>query len=108
LKTEKVKFLTSLPQVVLKDMKKSFEGAHWDAKKLLRFTCLTMKFPNCHHTKLLSKIVAVMDFHGEAGEISRFLSSSDYFQKIFCCLVGPFYWKPLRTGHIFTIFFQNE
>ena len=32
LKTEKVKFLTSLPQVVLQDTKKSFERAHWDAK----------------------------------------------------------------------------
>ena len=31
-KTENVKFLTSLPQAVLQDMKKSFEGAHWDAK----------------------------------------------------------------------------
>ena len=27
LKTENVKFLTSLPQVVLQDIKKSFEGA---------------------------------------------------------------------------------
>ena len=32
LKTENVKFLTSLPQVVLQYIKKSFEGAHWDAK----------------------------------------------------------------------------
>ena len=32
LKTEKVKFSTSSPQVVLQDIKKSFEGAHWDAK----------------------------------------------------------------------------
>ena len=32
LKTENVKFLTSLPQVVLKDMKKSFEGTHLVAK----------------------------------------------------------------------------
>ena len=32
MKTENVKFLTSPPQVVLQDTKKSFEGAHWDAK----------------------------------------------------------------------------
>ena len=32
LTTENVKFLTSPPQVVLQDTKKSFEGAHWDAK----------------------------------------------------------------------------
>ena len=32
LKSENVQFLTSPPQVVLQDMKKSFEGAHWDAK----------------------------------------------------------------------------
>ena len=32
MKTENVKFLPSLPQVVLQGIKKSFEGAHWDAK----------------------------------------------------------------------------
>ena len=32
MKTENVKFLTSLPQFVLQDIKKSFEGAHLDAK----------------------------------------------------------------------------
>ena len=32
LKTENGKFLISLPQVVLQDIKKSIEGAHWDAK----------------------------------------------------------------------------
>ena len=32
LKTENINILTSLPQVVLQDIKRSFEGAHWDAK----------------------------------------------------------------------------
>ena len=32
MKTENVKFLTSTPQVVLQDIKKSFKGAHWNAK----------------------------------------------------------------------------
>ena len=32
MKTEKFKFLISLPQGFFQDMKKSFEGAHWDAK----------------------------------------------------------------------------
>ena len=32
LKTKSVKILTSLPQIVSQDIKKSFEGAHWDAK----------------------------------------------------------------------------
>ena len=31
-KTESLKFLTSQPLVVLQDIKKSFEGVHWDAK----------------------------------------------------------------------------
>ena len=32
LKTENVKFLTSLPQVFLQDVEKSFEETLWDAK----------------------------------------------------------------------------
>ena len=32
LKTENVKFLTSLPQIALQDIKTSFEVAHWDTK----------------------------------------------------------------------------
>ena len=32
LKTENVKLLTSLPQVILQDIKKSFKGAYWSAK----------------------------------------------------------------------------
>ena len=47
-------FLKALPQVFLQDIKKSFEGAHWDAKNLLKFTCLTMKFHICHYTTLYS------------------------------------------------------
>ena len=43
-----------MPQVFLQDIKKSFEGAHWDAKNLLKFTCLTMKFHSCHYTTLYS------------------------------------------------------
>ena len=48
LKTKNIKILTSLPKIVLQVIKKSFVGAHWDAKKLLKFTYLT-KFHNCHH-----------------------------------------------------------
>ena len=32
LKTENVKFLTSMPQVLLQDIKKIFYGADWNAK----------------------------------------------------------------------------
>ena len=34
LKTENTQFLTALNQVVLQDIKKSFEGAHLDAKTI--------------------------------------------------------------------------
>ena len=52
LKTEKVKLLTSPPQVVLQDIKKSFEGGSLGCKKLMKFTCLTTKSNNYHHTSL--------------------------------------------------------
>ena len=50
LKTENVKFLTSTPQVVLQDIKKILLGGSMGCRKLLKFTCLTMKFHNHHQT----------------------------------------------------------
>ena len=48
------KYLTTLNQVVLKDIKKSFEEAHlvFGWKNLLNFICHTMKFQNCHYTNV--------------------------------------------------------
>ena len=34
---------------VHKKYQKPFEDVHLDAKNLMNFTCLTLKFHNCHH-----------------------------------------------------------
>ena len=40
----------ALPQVVLQDVKKLLQGGSLGCKKLLKFTCLTIKFHDRHHT----------------------------------------------------------
>ena len=59
LKIENAHFLTAPNQVVLQDIKKSFEEAHLDAKNVLNFTCHNMKFHICHHTVHVQRRVAV-------------------------------------------------
>ena len=51
LKTENVKFLTSPPQVVLQDIKESFEGAQSNAKTI-EIQLPHYEFHNRHHTTL--------------------------------------------------------